>query len=109
MPKKKKKNKLFITLIVLFGIYIALYSASMSGYYSYKEYDKMQLTKEAMEKFEKDIEEGKDITIEDYITAKKTYNNKISDLGIKTGEITEKIIVDGLGTVFKAISKLVTD
>lgn len=62
-----------------------------------------------MERFEKDLEEGKDITIEEYITEKKTYNNKVSDLGIKTGEVTEKLVVDGLGSIFKVISKLVTD
>lgn len=109
MPKKKKKNKLFIILTILFGIYIVIYSLVISGYYSYKEYNKMLLTKEAMERFEKDLEKGKDITIEEYITKKKTYNNKISDLGIKTGEVTEKIVVDGLGSIFKVISKLVTD
>ena len=106
---KKSNNLLLKTLLLLFVLFLIFYISKGAGFYEYKAYTKSRLTSEAMEKFEKDIEEGKDITIEDYITAKKTYNNKISDLGIKTGEITEKIIVDGLGTVFKVISKLVTD
>ena len=105
MPKKKKKNKLFITLIVLFGIYIALYSASMSGYYSYKEYDKMQLTKEAMEKFEKDVKNGKKIDAKDYIEEEKNYNNLLSKTSITFSNTIEKTFNTIINTLFNEIAK----
>lgn len=108
--KKKKKNPLLIITIILFGIYTALYFMSSAGYYEYKEYNKMIITEEAMKKFEQDVSEGKDISINNYITTEyKDYSNKISDLGLKTGESIEKFMTEGLGGFFKVVSKLVTD
>ena len=109
MPKKKKKPIFKVIILTLIGIYLAVYLAFEGGYYNYKEYNKMNITKEAMAQFEKDIAEGKDITIEEYITETKDYRNKVSDLGVKSGEFTEKVIVDGLGSIFKIIGKLVTN
>ncbi len=108
--KKKKKNPLLIITIILFGIYTALYFMASAGYYEYKEYNKMIITEEAMKKFEQDVSEGKDISINNYITTEyKDYSNKISDLGLKTGESIEKFMTEGLGGFFKVVSKLVTD
>lgn len=107
--KKKKKNPFIILLIILFGAYMSLYYLSINGYYDYKEYNKMVLTKEAMERFENDIKEGKDLSIDDYIKEEKDYSNSVSKFGLKTGESIEKIINKGLGGIFKVLSKLVTD
>ncbi len=108
--KKTKRNPVLIIVIILFGIYLATYYAMASGYYEYKEYNKMIMTEEAMARFEQDIKEGKDITIDDYITASnKDYSNKISDLGLKAGESLETFVTKGLGNFFKVLSKLVTD
>ena len=110
MTTKKKKNPAIIIIIILFGIYVALYYLSKSGYYDYKEYNKMILTEEAMKKFEKDIEEGKDITLNDYIkTNTSDYTNKVSKLGLKTGKTIESFFKEGLGNIFKVVSSLVTD
>lgn len=106
----KKKNPVIIILIILFGIYMAIYYAMASGYYEYKEYNKMILTEEAMKRFEEDVSNGKDISIEEYITkTNKDYSNKVSDLGLKAGESLETFVTKGLGNFFKVISKLVTD
>lgn len=108
--KKKKKNPLLIITIILFGVYVALYFMASAGYYEYKEYNKMVVTEEAMKQFEKDISEGKDISINNYITTEyKDYSNKVSDLGLKTGNMVEKFMTEGLGGFFKVVSKLVTD
>ena len=106
----KKKNPVIIILIILFGIYMAIYYAMASGYYEYKEYNKMILTEEAMKRFEEDVSNGKDISIEEYITkTNKDYSNKVSDLGLKAGESLETFVTKGLGNFFKVIIKLVTD
>lgn len=108
--KKKKKNPIVIITIILFGIYSALYYMAETGYYEYKEYNKMILTEEAMRRFENDVKEGKDISVENYITTSyKDYSNKISDLGLKTGESLENFMTKGIGGIFKVVTKLVSD
>lgn len=110
MTKKKKKNPLLIIMIILFGVYLALYYAFLNGYYEYKNYNKMVLTEEAMKEFEKDISEGKDITLNKYIkTEYKDYSNSISDLGLKTGEFLEDAVTKGIGEFAKFFGKLFTN
>lgn len=108
--KKKKRNPVLTILIILFGVYLAFYYAFLNGYYEYKEYNKMIITEEAMKKFENDIKEGKDISINKYITTDyKDYSNNISNLGLKTGEFLENAVNKGLGGFFKVVGKLFTD
>lgn len=108
--KKKKRNPVLMLVVVLFGVYIALYYMAASGYYEYKEYNKMIITEEAMKRFESDVNEGKDISINDYLTSNfKDYSNKISDLGLEAGDAMEKLMTEGLGGLFKIVSKLVTN
>lgn len=107
--KKKKKNPFVVVITVLFGLYMSLYYLSINGYYEYKEYSKMTLTKDAMKRFEEDVKNGKDISINEYITDYKDYSNSVSNFGLKAGEKLEIIVNKCLGGVFKVLSKLVTD
>lgn len=107
--KKKKNNFVFVLTIVLFGIYMALYYMAETGYYEYKEYNKMIVTEEAMKQFERDISEGKDVSVENYITPQKNYENKVSNLGLKTSQSLEKFMTKGIGGFFKVIGSLVSD
>ena len=108
--KKKKRNPVLIIIIILFGGYLALYYAFLNGYYEYKEYNKMIITEEAMKEFENDIKEGKDISINNYIsTDYKDYSNNISNLGLKTGKFLENTVNKGLGGIFKVVGKLFTN
>lgn len=109
MPKKKKKSVIFVITIILFGIYLALYYSFTFGYYDYKEYNKMQLTEEAMKRFEKDVSEGKNVLLEDYITEEKDYSSAASKVGVLAGEYTEKIIIKGLGGIFHIIGSFVSN
>ena len=109
MKPKKKRNPLLIVVVVLFGIYASLYYLAESGYYDYKEYNKMIFTQEAMKRFEEDVALGKDITLNDYLdTNYKDYSNNVSELGLKTSETLEKFVTKGIGGFFKMISRLVT-
>ena len=109
MKPKKKRNPLLIVVVVLFGIYASLYYLAESGYYDYKEYNKMILTEEAMKRFEQDVANGKDITLNDYLdTQFKDYSNNVSKLGLKTSETLENFVTKGIGGFFKVFSKLVT-
>jgi len=107
--KKKRISPVLLVTIILFGIYMALYYMAETGYYEYKEYNKMILTEEAMKQFESDIKEGKDVSVENYITPEKNYENKISNLGLKTSESLEKFMTKGIGGFFKVLGSLVSD
>ena len=106
---KRRINPVLLLTIVLFGIYMALYYMAETGYYEYKEYNKMIVTEEAMKRFESDVSEGKDVSIENYVSPTKTYENKVSNLGLKTSEYVEKFMTKGLGGFFKVVGSLVSD
>ena len=66
-PKSKiNKNakRIFYLLIILF---FTLYFANKTGYYESRLQSKTNLTKEAIERFEKDVAEGKEVDINNYI------------------------------------------
>lgn len=108
--KKKKKNYLLIVIIILFSIYCAIQFSYTNGYYQTRAYKKMTLTEEAMKRFERDIEEGKNISINEYIINDfKDYSNGITNVGVKTGEIAEDLVTKGMGRFFKVLGKLFTN
>ena len=67
----------------------------------------MILTEEAMKRFERDVNEGKDITINDYISTNyKDYSNNVTKVGAKTGKFIEEFITGGISRVIKVLGKL---
>ena len=107
--KKKKHNYLFIVTLIFFGIYSAIYFSYKGGYYDVKAHDKMLLTEEAMKRFEEDVNNGKDISVNDYIQNNyKDYSNKVTNIGIKIGSLAESFVVDGIGSFFEFLGKLFT-
>lgn len=106
MKDKQKKNKGLIILALLFSIYLIIQFSYSNGYLEYQSYNKMILTKEAMERFENDVNSGKDITINDYIaTEEKNYSSKTSRASAKIGKALEKFVTEGLGDTIKLLSK----
>lgn len=104
---KKEKNPVLITLGVLFIIYLSLFISQSTGYYELKQHNKMMLTNESMKRFEEDIKNGKDISINDYVdTTKKDYSSKVGDIGNKTSTIIQKIMTKGIKTSFGMLGKL---
>lgn len=107
--KKKKKNPFLVALSILFIIYLVLFITQSTGYYELKRHNEMILTKESMKRFEKDIENGKDITISSYIEEnKKDYTSKMGDLGNKTSSLIEKIMTKGIKSSSKVLVKLLS-
>ncbi len=87
----------WITLAILFAIFITLYISQATGYYEFEQYKKTELTKEKIEQFEKDVKEGKDIKIENYMeTVKTDYNNKATKIGIKMSNTIKKWVKGGI-------------
>ena len=108
MENKKNKNIFPIIMALFFIVFVALYFMGITDIYKYNQHNKMSITKEAMERFEKDIENGKDISIEDYISPVKDYSNNISKLGYKTSNIVEQFVSKGIKRTFKVLASLFT-
>jgi hypothetical protein len=105
------REKVFkVVFVGLLFIYISFYFAGVAGYYEYKNYKKTVLTEEQIEKFEKDVKEGKEVNVEDYVVEdKKVVNNKISNLGKRISFGVSGIISKSLAKGFKSLSKFITD
>lgn len=108
---KNKKAKLFKMIFILcFISYLTFYVAGQTGYYEYNARKKMTFTKEQIEKFEHDVQEGKNIDIEEYLkNTDKNYQNKISKATLSISEGISKITKKGVNTIFTKIGNAIED
>ena len=96
----------YIPFIIII-IFLCLFYAYQNGYYEKYTRDKINLTNEYIEKFEQDVLDGKDITLENYLEQDKNYSTKISNISLKMSNKLEKIINSGIKYIFKKISSVV--
>ena len=95
-----------IPLIILL-ILGFLYFSYQNGYYDKYMRDKINLTNQNIEKFELDVKEGRDVTIEDYLDKEKSYSTKTGNMSLKVSNKLEQIISNGIKFIFKKISNVV--
>ena len=105
----KANNILKFTFIILILLFIGLYISQVTGYYEYTESKKTTLTKDAINRFEKDVKEGKEISAKNYLEEEKEYNNKVSKLGITVSNLIEKIFNKTMSSLFKEIDRAVSE
>ncbi|MBO5120599.1 MAG: hypothetical protein J6C28_02795 [Bacilli bacterium] len=101
----KQIVKTFMIFIVI--SFLSLYITSTSGYYEYNLKQKNILTDEAIERFEKDVKEGKKIIASNYIEEKKDYNNKSSEITLKLSNFISKTFDKIMKYIFKKIESTV--
>lgn len=90
--------------IVLFVMFLSVYfNRYNTNYYE----NRNVLTEEAIVKFEQDIKEGKDISINTYLKEEKDYNNKASTIGLKLSQGIEIGFKKSLKLLFKCMEGLV--
>ena len=108
---KNKKNKILKTIFILcFISYLTFYIAGQTGYYEYNARRKMTFTKEQIEKFEHDVQEGKNIDIQEYLkNTDKDYQNKISKATLSISEGISKITKKGVNTIFTKIGNAIEE
>ena len=102
----------FIKVLLLFIviIFLVMFFTSSSGYYEYELNKKTNLTQEAIERFEQDVKEGKEIDINNYlVNEKKDYNNKFSNAGLTLSNNIKKIFSEGVKFIFDSIGNLVDE
>ena len=107
--KEKMVNSIikFIFLVLLLA-FLTIYFSQAAGYYDIELHKKSVFTKEKIEQFEKDVADGKDVTIEDYLVeTRKDYSNKTSDFGYFLSKNIGNYIKNGIEGTFKVINKFV--
>lgn len=107
--KKDKKNKIYKFIFMVFFIsFIVVYFSELTGYYEYQNHKKSTLTEEKIKQFEKDVAEGKEVDINDYVVVEeKNYNNGLSKLTSKLSDGISNLVESGVENTFKFLSNLV--
>lgn len=105
------KKKIFkVAFICLFLMFVVSYATLKTGYYEYNLQNKMIMTSEAMERFERDVKEGKDVRREDYlVSSDKDYTSRLTRGTNKISSKVNVILKKGIEGVFKIIGGFVTD
>ena len=103
------KNKFIKGVFFIFFLaFIISYIIERSGYYEYNLEKRTILTSESMRKFEKDISEGKDVTLEDYaVPTSKDYTSSLTRKTNKVSVGVNKILKGGIENIFKILGNLV--
>ena len=113
MKKENKKNiyKVFrFCSIFLFITFLTLYFSMVSGFYEYNNHEKMIFTSEQIKKFEKDVKEGKEIDITNYIETKNTdYQNSLSKLGLNLSNFISTGINTSIEKFFEFLVNLIDE
>lgn len=113
--KIEDKQKLFNNIFkMLFWIFIisfgVLYISQATGYYEYELHKKVVLTEENIKKFEKDVAEGKNLSIESYLEKpNRNYQNKISSLGYNISSNIGRYVKDGIENTFKFLNRFIVE
>lgn len=92
-------NKFFYVLMfLLFIIFLIIFFSCKTNYIEYKNYKHMKVTSEKIKEFEKDIKEGKNVNINNYIESEtKDYSNNIT----KTGDFISNNLFKSITFIFR--------
>lgn len=105
MGKYKKVFELFGGVILL--LFLGVYFGQATGYYRFAKNRKTTLTEEAIQRFEADVREGKEIIASNYLIKEKNYNNNISILCMKISSFIEDGFNKFMNLVFKELEEVV--
>lgn len=91
-------------LVIVFISFFCTVVLSLSGYYQTTLQKQTILTNEAINMFENDLKEGKDIDINNYIEInKKDYDNAFSQGGRYISSKINKIVSTGISKALKLV------
>lgn len=100
----------WITISLLFAVFLTLYISQATGYYDYEQYKKVELTKDKISQFEQDVKSGKDIKVQDYLENVQTdYSNNASKTGLKISNTIKKYVRTGINGTLSFLSMLLGD
>jgi len=88
-----------VLLILFLSLFLSKYSIDVNE-------NKRILTEQAIEEYEKDLKEGKEIVSEKYHIKEKDYNNKVAKTGRKISSMIEKTFHKGFSYLMKYLEYL---
>lgn len=104
--KSKKIIKLLVYIILI--AFFLSYIIEKSGYYEYNLQNKKNLTEEEIKQFEKDVKEGKDIDINNYLKDNKIdYSNKLTKTTSSVSIKLNKYLTKAINNTFDIFGKLI--
>lgn len=108
---QKLYNKIFkYIFIVLLIVYLGLFVANNSGYYSFTMRNRKELTDSQIKKFEEDVKNGIEIDLNDYLNVETiSYQNNISRLGYDISNFCEGFIKHSVYKIFDLFSDLIEE
>lgn len=108
MKTAKLNNIIKLLFFTIFIGFLIFYVMERKGYYEYAERKKMTFTKEQIEQFERDVKDGKNIDINEYVkNTNKNYQNKISKLTLNISENISKYTKKGVDVIFRKIQEAI--
>ncbi len=110
MEKKKNKGSWILKLLgILFILYLSLTIAISTGYYEAKLSEKTTITNEAIEQFEEDVRNGKNVDINDYLTdTYQDYSNSTTKAGYAFSSAVEDFMSKGINDIVNIFKMLFT-
>ena len=103
-----KTFKIFVLVLVI--MFTAFFLVTTGEYYEHKLRENTILTNEAIERFEKDIKEGKNIDLDNYIpNNNKDYSNGMSNFNKSVSGTIDKVFSETLRYLFKSINDVVNE
>lgn len=101
-------NKVFkYILTMLFIIFLGIYFFQNNGYVEYQNKNKVKLTQNQIKKFEKDVAQGKNVSINKYLkNTNKNYQNNLSRLGNKTSKSISTAVSTVISKSLKILIKI---
>ena len=107
MGKLKDAKFLLVAVIVMFT---CMYIITSGNYYEYQVRQKSNLTEEAIKQFEKDISEGKNVDINDYLdNTNKDLNNKMSNINKNISNKISSAFGNSIKYIFESIGKAISE
>ncbi len=109
MNKKKINKVLKFLLFSLFAVFLTIFLSNEYGYYEYQKAKQVTLTEEQIKKFEEDVRNGEDISIENYtVDINKNYQTNLSEIGLNISNNLSNIVKDSVEGFFNSLSKFIT-
>lgn len=105
MKDNIKSILLFLGGILLL-LFLTTFFLSISGYYDGVK-NKRTISDEALQQFEKDVLNGEKIVASNYITEQETYDNLLSRMFIRIGDLISNIFRKIMSTFMKEINQAI--
>ena len=107
MEENENKYSFIKILFFIFIAFLIMYISKEKGFYEFKTYNKTRLTEESIKQFEKDINDGKNVLLKDYIIDRRNdYRNVVNKTGSGIGEFIQGFMNDGIKKTLKILSDL---